>query len=331
MSASAAAVTAVVAAVVVGVALASTGSHSYRHERSLARTAPASSEHKLPTGYTKDGSAQNKAAAEIDASHLLSLVRLPPAATRLRLQPRGGHGYLAYSSADDTKVAAGWWTVPLSPAALIKYVERHRPEGGHRYMTGFGENYKTGTNSVDVAFEWRLQRYRLGSRTVEVTATRLSDGKTGVLVYASAQWWVLRSIRERVPQAVRRIEIRVAGWHKRRGVTATISAPQKVQRTVSLINSFPLAGPLEGCALEFPGPLVSIRLLGSAGRQIGAIGYMDQPSRLAASESSCNAVSFTLQGHQMPSLIGERFMWTLQKLAGKSLVGQRRQQDVSAA
>jgi hypothetical protein len=320
----AAAVTAVIAAVIVSVALAGTGHHAQGHRRWPPRpaisTAPRAT--KLPVGYTNDGSAQNKAAAQADAKHLLSLVKLPSGSTRLHLEPRGGHGYLAYSSAGDSNVAAGWWTVPLSPSALIKYVERHRPAGGHRYMTGFGGNYKTGTSSLYVGFEWRLEKYRLGPRTVEITATKLTDGKTGVLVYASSEWWVLRSERERVPQTVRRVEIQVAGWHGRREVKATISAPERVQQVVATINAFPLAWTAaESCTLEFAGPQVSIRLIGAAGRQIGAIGYMDQPSRLMASDS-CSPVSFTLRGRYMQSLIGGRFMWTLQKLAGKSLVGR---------
>lgn len=187
----------------------------------------------------------NRAAAQSEATRLLSLVQLPPGATRSSTEPPGDHGGLAqsgYAAVTPNLVdASAWWISDSSPAAVLAYLRTHRPHGASPWSsTG-----DSGPNGAQVeTFTLPAVSGVLSQRVIAVTATRLANGLTGIRVDGAAVWIVPRPAWEQIPSTVRTVTFTARGAEQS-GRLGPVSTPLTLsgaaaQRLVSFINGLPI-------------------------------------------------------------------------------------------
>jgi hypothetical protein len=279
----------------------------------------------IPTGYSSDGSAENQAAARRDAPSLLAKVNLPNGASRLTSEPSGDNGYLksleALEGDEAHAVASGWWQVPATPRQVIGFVKQHPPAGAKQSGTGGGANSNTGTSSVSVYFQWPAVPGVLGPRTVLVTATSLPGGDTGVLVEAQSDWVVLRPSSERIPSAVRTIELTSAALGEPGpSIALRVTRRSQVAAIVRLINWLPVAQPVTyGCPALINPRVIKLRFEAGAGAPLAVLTYMDYYPWLSPS-IGCKPIGLMLAGQRQDPLLGGGFLKALTAIVGKTLV-----------
>lgn len=279
----------------------------------------------IPTGYSSDGSAANQAAARQDAASLLAKVTLPDGASRLTSEPSGDNGYLkpleALEGDEAHAVAYGWWQVTGTPAQVMSFVKKYPPARAKQTGTGGGANYNTGTSAESVSFQWPAVAGVLGYRALTVTATSLPNGKTGVLVESQSDWVVLRPSTERIPSAVRRIELTSAEpEHPGSSIALSVTKRSQVSAVVRLINWLPVAQPVVyACPLLTDPRVIKLSFEAGNGTRLAALTYMDYRPWLSPS-IGCKAVDLTLGGRRQDPLLGGGFLKRLTAIVGKPLV-----------
>lgn len=279
----------------------------------------------IPTGYSSDGSAGNRAVARRDAPSLVAQVKLPAGANPLTSEPHGDNGYLKPQRvlegdlADIT--ARGWWQVSGEPSQVIGFVEAHPPAGARQSGGGGGGNRRTGTSELSVSFQWPAVAGVLGSRMVTVTATSLPNGNTGVLAESQSDWVVLRPSSERISAQVRSVSLTSIELHGRApSIAATVTGRSRVRAIVRLINSLPVAQPtVYMCPAEMDPRLVKIAFRGAGGAPLAVLTYMDFRPWLGPS-LGCGPIDLTIGGRRQHPLLGGDFLKTLTKLVGRTLL-----------
>jgi hypothetical protein len=226
--------------------------------------------------------AGHRAAARADAATLLSRLKLPPGASVSGVEPAGDGGQLARPAVGPAATPNvvdrhEWWRVPGGPAAVIAYVDAHRPAGSRRFLTGAGVT----------GLDWGPRRGVLSQRRLIVQAVSLADGSTGVRADAQVVWVTPRPPRERVPAAERRLRVTVG----RRSLFVTSTS--EIREVIRLLNALPAAQP---GAVNCPADRgAAVRL---AFRPRRAVAVVDQ--------AGCGDVALTLHGRRRPSLTGGR-------------------------
>lgn len=277
----------------------------------------------IPTGYSSNGSAANRAAAGQDADSLLVKVRLPAGATELTAEPSGDHAYLkpmpTLEGDGAHAVASRWWRVPGTPSQMIAFVKAHPPAGAKQVGGGSSGNPRTGTSALSVYFHWPSVPGVLGERTAAVTATKLPNGDSGVLVESQTDWVVLRPSTERIPSMARGIKITSTAAGQP-AIGLPVTAPSRVRAIVRLINSLPIAQPITyACPAEIDPRLIKISFQGSGGASVTVLTYVDFRPWLSPSVG-CKSIGLTIAGRPQPPLLGGGFLHTLTALVGRSLL-----------
>jgi hypothetical protein len=278
----------------------------------------------------EDAFTANRAAARRDAADLLTRLRLPQGAVRARIEPSGDHGYLKAAGAleDDTAnaTAHAWWTIAERPSAVIAYVSAARPAGSTQSGTGSAGNIYTHTSALEVGFQWPPVGNVLGYRELQVTATALPNGETGVLAEAQSDWIVLRAWSERVPSGITtvRVTLRRAPkriFSQRLGPVshALIKRRQAVASVVSLVDSLSVVQPIViACPLQGApaGALTVTYSAGPAGPALAQAKVMLFPGGRSGGAGECDPIAFSIRGHAEKALIGASFVRRMEKLAG---------------
>lgn len=265
----------------------------------------------------------NQAVALRDVRRLVGRVRLVRGAVRVRSRPAGDHGYLVPLSmlvGDQAHaVIHQWWKLRSSPRSVISYVEAHPPAGGRRSITATLGNARTGTSALMVTFQWPTIKRVLGYRAVAITATRLRDGLTGVLVEGQSDWIVERLRSERIPAGVSRILITSGVPGHSRRLSFHISRTRTVRQIVTVINRLRVTQPTDvSCPMMSRPRLITMRFSSVNRTQLAVLRYDDfWPWSAPATE--CKSVQLTIAGKSQPSLIGGEFLRTVGRLIGHAL------------
>lgn len=275
----------------------------------------------IPTGYSSDGSAANRAAAGRDAGSLLTEVRLPAGAARLSAEPVGDQGFLKPSNALESDaanaIASQWWQLPGTPWQAMAFVRSHPPAGAK--AAGSNVIYQAGAIALSLYFQWPPVPGVLGGRTLAVTATTLPGGATGVLLESQSDWVVLRPSSERIPSTVRRLELTSTALGQP-PIRLRVTRPDQVTAVVRIINSLPIGQPAGYfCPAQHDPRLIKVSFQTRSGTPLALLYYMDFRPWLSPS-IACKTIGLTIAGRPQDPLLGGNFLPVLQALLGRPLV-----------
>lgn len=253
-------------------------------------------------------SAGNARAAERDTARLLGRVVLPGGAVRLSHEPRGDRGFL--KSADS--VPGGllvdrhrFWLVPEPLARAISFVARHVPDGAKLSERGSSGGRNIPKNG-SLTFSFPPIAGRIATRQLDVNLVALSRHRTGVRVDAQDIWMVPRPPAEKVPAAVRVIEVR--SRKERHRVTGT-----RARSIARLFDALPIVQPggRYGCPPDTrQRPTLSVRFLSANGVQLAR-------AKVPGSFTSgaCAPIEFWIRGRRQKPLSG-RVYGRIERLLG---------------
>jgi hypothetical protein len=290
-----------------------------------AKIAPAAH-----VGRASDAATANRAAAQRDATDLLTRLRLPPGATPVGIEPSGDHSYLKATGEllDDAAraTAHAWATIDEPPSEVIAYLSAHPPAGSSQSGTGAIGNGDSHTLASEIMFAWPPVGNVLGYRELQVTVTSLDSGETGILAQAQSDWTVLRSWRERVPAGVTRVRITLQRAPRRIGLTklgplshALLTTPAEVARAVSLVDSLAVVQPIVlPCPMEGEpaGALTVTYGAGPAGPALAQATVPLFPGGRDGGGGECDPIRFSIRGHAQTGLVGDSFAQEIERLAG---------------
>ena len=199
----------------------------------------------------------NEPAAQADVNARLSALGLPPGAMPSASEPAGDGGYLSggYGGGPVEPVvgAGGWWVVPGTPGDVMAYLLQHEASGASSVRTGMETPGRR-----TLAIDW-LATGAIWNRMLQVAVAELPSGVTGIRADAWASWITRRESGERVSagaklmtvQEVRKRTLRrpdftrqVVSYTVRR---LTVSAPDKINPIVGVVNALPVLAPPEPC------------------------------------------------------------------------------------
>jgi len=254
--------------------------------------------------------AANLRAARADAAALLASMRLPRGAQRSAREPAGDSGVLSAAAENPfggVVVDAGaWWTVRASPAAVLAFVERFRGPGATLLSTGSGSGgdpHAAVRGYLSADLQWPAVTNVLEVRDLDVEATVLADGRTGVRADAQVVPITPRGQIERLPVDATRVEVsatadRAGG--QRTQTARVVTSPAAIARVVTLLNSLPLEpsdSPFE-CGPEIDRASVRLTFRSGSAAPPLATAVLTYPLPVAASWGWCDLVTLTIAGHR---------------------------------
>jgi hypothetical protein len=261
----------------------------------------------------------NRLRAQRDARVLLAGVVLPPGAVRLTAAPAAAAvianrfpGLASPALAD----VYGYWHAPGPPGMVLAYIGAHTPHLA-RAASGGGGSRRSGLSWSFLDLEVAPVPGVLDARWLVVKVVGLPGGATAVRVDAEVVWVIPRSASERIPAAVRELDVTRGRPGQPPVVSVTVTNPATIARIVSLINSLPTVQPYPLHCPSWPAdaPLVTLTFRAARGGPVVA-----QPSELAdATEptTGCDPMNLTLFGKpQTPLLDGAAAIRTVQQLLG---------------
>jgi hypothetical protein len=245
----------------------------------------------------------NRHAARTDAAALLSRLRLPADAIRTASAPSGAVSSLAQAfgapATPNLVDRHAWWAVPMTPAALLSFIEHHHPAGSKLEQSGLGS-----TGPQMVGYGWPARRGALSTRWLVIETAALANGSTALRADAEVVWITPRPAFERIPAQVDRLTVSVA---RARSVVQgpfivqgpfTVTAPNRIRRVRSLVNALPLAQPgVSACPVDL-GITIRLTFIGRRGRRLA--GAVVDPG-------GCQNVSLTIAGQGEPLLTSAAF------------------------
>jgi hypothetical protein len=236
----------------------------------------------------------NKAAAQADASWLLSQTVLPADATRLPAKPSWDAGECPCPITPNAVDDAGWWQAPESFQDVIAFVEAHPPPGSTVGGTGSSGQIGHGESSETVIIDWPPEPGVLGERTLTVSAIPLPGGSSGVRADGVSVWITPRPLSERVPQA-RLLRVTVTQGPKRLQGPITVRSARKTHKVIALLNRLPAAQPgVSACPLDR-----GIRVV----LDFYATKRTQTPAAVATIVvGGCGGVGLRVHGHEEPPL-----------------------------
>lgn len=266
--------------------------------------------------------AENRAAARHDARLLLERLVLPPGATRVAAQPHGDHRYLSVDPQDDVNATRhGWWEVPESPSRLIAFVRLHPPEGGAESESGDEGNVRTDTSAQTLAYQWPGVRGVLGLRELQLTATVLPNGRTGVVAQSFSGWIRPRPSSEQIPAETNEIKVTIGKPHQLPTQVFSVTRASEVRKVVKVINSLSIVQSIgNSCELEMDPQQVTMTFsAASHAKPVAVLTYLDYRPWSGPSDA-CRSVALTIDGRNQDRLIGGYFLRTIGRLLGRSLI-----------
>lgn len=256
--------------------------------------------------------------ADADAARLLASFTPPPGATRIARAPLSllARPPEETGSADEV-VREGWWLVPGQPAAVLAWMQAHRPAGSAASGTGaighpIGGMPPPGSPPPKIAAELSYADFTLpGVPGVlinrEVIAAVEADGKdrTAIGAYAEVLWLPARSAASLVPAAARIVTITAVNGDVPAAADdhpVTITDPATVRRIAAVVNALPVepnvvfieCGPTEG-----PGMQLTFRSA-SGGPALAVV---------SSHQELCSLVSLVVGGKRMPELTGSETLF----------------------
>jgi hypothetical protein len=104
-------------------------------------------------------------------------------------------------------------------------------------------NPRTHTSSTGLAFFLRDVSRSLERRMLEITATALSDGRTGIMVQTQSQWVRPRPAASVIPATVRALRVTEVTAAGRVRHTDTVTVARRVRRTIADVNGLEVVQP----------------------------------------------------------------------------------------
>ncbi|HEX4008607.1 MAG TPA: hypothetical protein VHX62_01280 [Solirubrobacteraceae bacterium] len=270
--------------------------------------------------------AANRAAAHADAPELLAALRLPSGATRLPAEPAGDHGFLkatpALNPTSAHAVVHAWWRVSGDAAGVLAYVRAHAPAGARPGGTGEIIDTHTGASARTLDYDWPPIAGVLGERELAVTVMTLPGGVAGVLAEAESDWIVPRPASERIPSAVREIDIAVAKPDQPAGAPRSVTSRARVRRIVALFNAMPITQPAwYSCPAEMLSGSRRLTFTFRArvgGPALARATYADYRP-LNAPSGPCTPIQLTIGGRAQDGLIGGYFIRRIDRMLDANL------------
>jgi hypothetical protein len=273
----------------------------------------------------------NKAAAKADAAKLLGEIALPAGAQRLSAEPAGDNGYLKAIPHLVATIAGfvdtGWWEISdATPAQVIAAVQAAPPADVTSRDTGGTWNTKTGTSDTSVTYDLKNVSDVLDARMIEVSATALSGGGTGVMVQSQSVWVVPRTAGSIIPASTRAIRVSVVartGKSRKRLESKTVIAPSRVRATVRFFNGLPAVQPFAfSCPAEFAGGAdLTVDFERTPGGKVLAAAEFSE--LFGGTSNECNSIGLTVQGKAQNSVLGGNYVASLDRLLGVRLPVKR--------
>ncbi len=167
-----------------------------------------------------------------------------------------------------------------------------------------------------LTFELRPVRGVIASRELDFWVVALRGGGTSVRVDAQDVWIVPRPASERLPAGVGGVDVTSTWRRKPPIVSMRVTAPDKVDRIVALINGMQTVQPgvTLSCAMLRPGqPAVTFNFRAHRGGPLVAKATLTD---YGFPSGPCNPVNLTIHAHRQSPLVGGNFLANVQRLLG---------------
>jgi len=273
----------------------------------------------------------NRAAARADAARMLAALQLPSGAAGVATEPSGDSGFLkpmpALSADSARAVVDAWWRVTGDAAGVLAYIRAHPPAGATLAGTGESGNTHTGVVAQSLDYEWPPIAGVLGQRELQITVMDLPGGAAGVLAEAQSDWVVPRPSGERIPAAVREIDIAIARPQQPAGPARGVTGRARVRRIVALFNAMPITQPeVTSCPAEMLSGSRTLTFTFRAtagGAALARATYVDYPP-LDGPSDQCKSIQLTIGGKAEDALTGGDFIARIDRVLGANLLAGRR-------
>jgi hypothetical protein len=246
-------------------------------------------------------SAGNRRVAERDTTRLLRRIVLPAGAVQLAREPRGDGGLLKQSDSIPSGLLVDrhrLWLVHEPLGEVVGFVDHHPPSGGKRSGTGTSSGRGLPANA-STTFSFPALVGRISTRELEIELVGLPHHRTGLRVDAQDIWLVPRPRSEKVPAAVRFVDVRTSKAHVR------VTAAAKVRDIVRSVDSLPIVQPggVYGCPPDtIHRPTMSLRFLSANGALLARARV---PGSFAV--GSCAPIEFWIGGQRQKPLSGHLY------------------------
>jgi hypothetical protein len=237
-------------------------------------------------------------------------------------EPHGDNRYLSISPQGDANATVhGWWGTTGTPAQLIAFIRSHPPAGGAQSEIGSEQNLRTGTSAQTLAYQWPAIPGVLGLRELQLTATALLNGKTGVLAQSFSSWIRPRPSSEQIPAGIDEIKITISEPHQLPTESLSVTNASEVRRIVTVINALGIVQSTAlYCTLERDPRIVTMTFnAASQATPVAVLTYVDYRSWSGPSDA-CKSVALTIGVRAQDPLIGGYFLQTIGRILGRSLV-----------
>jgi hypothetical protein len=259
----------------------------------------------------------NHARADQDAHALLARAVLPAGAARLAQAPAGANliaNDLPHVATPDLSDAHAYWRVAGTPGAVLAYV------GAHTAHIGPAEPGSAGGPGGGYSWVQLALRPVAGvfdERSLVIKVVGLRDGATAVRVDAQVVWVIPRPSSERVPAAVREIDVTRAPPRKPATASVTVTSPATITKIVSLINALPTVQPYVMSCPSWPSDTPVVTLTFRASRAGRVLAQASELATATEPTTGCDAMSLTLRGKpQTPLLKGAAALHAITKRLG---------------
>jgi hypothetical protein len=211
-------------------------------------------------GAAGAGGAPARRAALLDARKRLESLLPPPGAHPVAHLPKGLH----LSSPGVTVATPNFidlhalWTVSEAPARVLEWLKAHPPPGSTLTMEGSAGDHGL-TITQEYGFGWPELGGEVRERALLVAVAARGSGGTALRADSQAVWVSPHPASERIPAAVRVLEI-----EKRAGGQAPkpvlVRNAKTVRAVAALIDGLPVAQPGVRSCPEIPAETKSVRL-----------------------------------------------------------------------
>jgi hypothetical protein len=186
-----------------------------------------------------------------------------------------------------------------------------------------GGNTQTGTSSTGLNFSLRDVPGVLESRLIEVTATALAGGGTGVMVQSQSEGVVPRPAASFVPGTSQLVSVSEMTGRGKVVRSVTVTAASRVRAAVSYFNALELGQPgTTSCPGESTTPdVVSVTFLTSGGTApLASASFSgDFGQRGSGLSTECSEVRLQVSTGPPVGLLGGNYISSLNRLLGTHL------------
>ena len=245
-------------------------------------------------------SASNKRTAERDTARLLLRVVLPAGAVRLAREPSGDGGLLRHADSIPSGQLVDryrLWLVHEPLGKVKEFLALRPPHGGRSGGTGSAGGTGIPANA-STTFSFPALAGRVSLRELEIDLVALPHHRTGVRADAQDIWVVPRPASEKVPAAVREVDVQT------RKAQVRVTSAAKVRRIVRLFDALPIVQPgIYGCPPDtIRRPPMSLRFLSARGALLARASV---PGSFAT--GSCAPIEFWIGSHRQKPLSGHLY------------------------